>query len=39
LAEAALCCCRLHGVRGDHRAGSWKAETRTHSCYSPQNKA
>ena len=23
LAEAALCCCRLHGVRGDHRAGSW----------------
>jgi hypothetical protein len=32
LAEAALCCCRLHGVRGDHRAGSWEAETRTYSC-------
>src|ERR1700736_664789 len=31
LAEAALCCCRLHGVRGDHRAGSWEAETRTYS--------
>src|SRR6266436_4714114 len=33
LAEAALCCCRLHGVRGDHRAGSWEAETRPYSCY------
>src|SRR5271165_4789048 len=32
LAEAALCCCRFHGVRGDHRAGSWEAETRTYSC-------
>src|SRR5271165_972746 len=27
---------RLHGVRGDHRAGSWEAETRTYSCYPPK---
>ena len=26
LTEAALCCCRLHGVQGDHRAGSWETE-------------
>jgi hypothetical protein len=32
LAEAALCCCQLHGVRGDHSAGGWEAETRTYSC-------
>jgi hypothetical protein len=33
VAEVALCCCRLHGLRGDHRAGSWEAETRTYSSW------